>query len=631
MKRFNYCWSTVLLLVCIAVRGDDPATTERHDPVYGGKALSKWIIDLKSDDDNVREDALESLCRYHPGPEAVSAVPVLIQLLTSKNSVNVINASHALSWIGKPAVPALLEAMKSQEPKVRAEVARTLGRIGDDAENSSPQLRYLWKDPSPDVRAAVATAYCLINGSDQDALAVLEDGLDKEDPKVRRMFVDAFQDLGILARPSVRKLRRLLKDDSYHVRCGAALAICECFPRDKQGMAALSNEITDSVGGASWALMRICDIGPDVRAVMPTLIKALSDKLSSNRQFAARAISEAGRFGNAAVPALTKLLEDEDEFGRSYSALALGNIGKEAVSADDALSKCLTDKVFLVQLEAATALVKIGGPGRQQGMDVLLKALDSEAESKRALTQLFFLGPSGAPSIPWLIRFVESGTLEQRRAAASCLSRIGPDSYVALPQLLKALADPDRDLQSNAFQAIRELGAKAKPAIPTLLNLLAHSNKDVRYYAAHTLGHVVRDPNDAKPIRRSLQDKDEGVRLEAAAALTRIAPNDVDALAYLRKTITDKNVKARISAAGVLTRAGKFNEVQSVFEEALSDKNWRTRRYAIDSLASIYPDRKEVVPLVVKHLCDANKLTRHHFEIQLLDKDPDLAKKSGID
>jgi hypothetical protein len=86
-----------------------------------------------------------------------------------------------LSQTGEPAIPALLESLSNNEPKVRANCAYVLGRIGD--RRTIPNLNALAKDRHEVVRMEVARALVLMG--DVKHAPTLIAGLDSDRPQVR--------------------------------------------------------------------------------------------------------------------------------------------------------------------------------------------------------------------------------------------------------------------------------------------------------------------------------------------------------------------------------------------------------------------------------------------------------------
>jgi hypothetical protein len=65
-------------------------------------------------------------------------------------------AADALGRIGKPAIPQLIESLKSENPEVRLISAQVLARMGSDAEEAVPHLIPLLEDSDERIRKAAA-------------------------------------------------------------------------------------------------------------------------------------------------------------------------------------------------------------------------------------------------------------------------------------------------------------------------------------------------------------------------------------------------------------------------------------------------------------------------------------------
>ncbi len=89
-----------------------------------------------------------------------------------------------LAWLaarGEYAIPQLIEAMESPDPKVRSNAAWTLGRIRDT--RTIPFLKKHLADRDPSVQMEVARA--LLTMGDDSGVPVLIMGLDSDDPRYR--------------------------------------------------------------------------------------------------------------------------------------------------------------------------------------------------------------------------------------------------------------------------------------------------------------------------------------------------------------------------------------------------------------------------------------------------------------
>jgi HEAT repeat protein len=107
--------------------------------------------------------ALASFEQAFPTPPSVPLRP--LEYLTEQET-----AADALARIGPAAVPALLEALHSPDPEVRAKAANVLGRMGPDARDSVPELIRLLDDPDERVRKTVIRALGRIGPAAQDAV-----------------------------------------------------------------------------------------------------------------------------------------------------------------------------------------------------------------------------------------------------------------------------------------------------------------------------------------------------------------------------------------------------------------------------------------------------------------------------
>src|SRR6476619_4211863 len=99
-------------LACLAllmVAGLGRADGFADDLRYRGKTLTEWLQQLKSDDRAVSLAASRAL--VYVGPEAQEAAPALLMALKNDDPVVRDRVADALSRIGKDAVPLLAAAL----------------------------------------------------------------------------------------------------------------------------------------------------------------------------------------------------------------------------------------------------------------------------------------------------------------------------------------------------------------------------------------------------------------------------------------------------------------------------------------------------------------------------------------
>ena len=82
-------------------------------------------------------------------------------------------SADSLWRIGRPAVPALIEALSDTDPYVRVLAARSLAYIGQDAEPAVPALIAALEDPNEAVRQTAARALGQIGPEAADAVPAL--------------------------------------------------------------------------------------------------------------------------------------------------------------------------------------------------------------------------------------------------------------------------------------------------------------------------------------------------------------------------------------------------------------------------------------------------------------------------
>lgn len=95
------------------------------------------------------------------GPEAVDAVPLLVQETTDSRSDVRLNAVFALRQIhARPnlVVPTLTKSLRDSTDVVRSIAASSLAVFGSDAKSAVPELIKALADPSPAVREQAASA-----------------------------------------------------------------------------------------------------------------------------------------------------------------------------------------------------------------------------------------------------------------------------------------------------------------------------------------------------------------------------------------------------------------------------------------------------------------------------------------
>jgi HEAT repeat protein len=256
-------------------------------------------------------------------------------------------------------------------------------------------------------------------------------------------------------------------------------------------------------------------------------LKLLRSTEAEDRQKAVTALSlHIGPEGKAAVPDLTRALKDEEAGVRALAASALGIIGKEAKSAVPALVEALKDKDSGVRTNAAGTLSLLG-PEAKAAVPGLIEVLKHESPDLRAAAAgvLGDIGRGAGPATPALVEALKDKEARVRAAAAEALGGVGPKAKPAVPALLEALKDKDPGARAGVVFALGGIGPGAKAAVPALTRALEETIPSLRSGAALALGRIGPGAGAAVPaLRERLKDKTGDVRQAAAWALHQIDP-----------------------------------------------------------------------------------------------------------
>ena len=136
---------------------------------------------------------------------------------------------HILSKVGGPAIPTLIEALSSPHKEVRRGACWALGEIGSEAQTAVDPLLETVGDEYKWVRMFALRALAKIGTADPahsserliGALRV------EEDPGVRADIFDALSALGVPALNAVPMIEQALEDDDPYVRHSALAALAK--------------------------------------------------------------------------------------------------------------------------------------------------------------------------------------------------------------------------------------------------------------------------------------------------------------------------------------------------------------------------------------------------------------------
>jgi len=549
------------LIACLDKRDISEAAANALVQI-GKPAVPALTKALTSSKNNVRSAACTVLGKIGDP----SAVPALIACLDQWDISEA--AANALVQIGKPAVPALIEALTSPSNPVRIAACTALGQIGDPA--AVPKLMKHLQDPAFNVRIAACTALGQIG--DPSAVPALIASLDDRD--ISEAVTNALVQIG---KPAVLALIEALTSPSNRVRRAACTALGEIGDPDAVPALRVHAEIMEEaqqalamLGGTSMALQEAVRMLAE-QSLWGVLCRALTSDLVRD------AIVQ---LGSNAVPALMEALCDNNPKIRSAACTALGQIGDN--TAVPKLIKCLNDNAIYVRIAACTALGQIGDPSAVPALIACLDQQDVSEAAANALVQI------GKPAVPALIETLTNPSERVRIAACTALGQIRDAS--AAHALIACL--DKRDISKVAANALVQIG---KPAVPALIEALKSENDFVRRAACIALGQI-GDPAAVSELAKCLQDSVIDIRIAACSALGQI--RDASAAHALIACLDDLDISE--AAANALVQIGK--PAVPVLTRALTSSKNNMRSAACTVLGKIRDTA--AVPVLIQCLKD---------------------------
>lgn len=163
------------------------------------------------------------------GARSVEALPEVTAALHQPDYAP--EAALALSFMGSPAVAPLREAVAADEPVVRREALRSMGKLRErasiDPQVVVPMLLDALQDSDPSVRNVAVTYLGIVRDNPEKEVAGLIKALTDEDAGVRQAAAVALSQYGAEAESAVPALKKAETDPDEDVKreAGRALVI----------------------------------------------------------------------------------------------------------------------------------------------------------------------------------------------------------------------------------------------------------------------------------------------------------------------------------------------------------------------------------------------------------------------
>ena len=296
---------------------------------------------------------------------------------------------------GARAVPAMTDALKNKDVKVRIAAAQMLAEIGMAAKPAVPNLQeQALHDPVEYAGTTAAAALPKIDlAAARQVMTASLTALKEEDAQTRRKACAVLGSLGPVAKPAVPDLIGALDDANEMIRMHAVGALGE--------------------------------IGIPAPLVIPALTKALRDKAYPVRHRALAQFAFSFPPIESVMPRVKELTEDSDP---GIATLARSVLNSPHRQAKDRAA------VYVTMLQMGNV-------------------------NDTALRQMVQLGPEAAGTVPMVIPLLTHSRPLSRYLAAEVLGAIGPGAKVAVPALTVSLQDEDAVVRESAAGALRAIGA----------------------------------------------------------------------------------------------------------------------------------------------------------------------------
>ena len=434
-------------------------------------------------------------CLHDLGPGASAAAPALLAAIKNNDRFDRDKFAKALVAVAPPpdlVIPPALEFLASPDPDLRTRGAALLGSAGPAAAKAAlPRLSALAADKtitdSRD-RTNVVRALAQIAWPDcRDLFVRLIAGADG-DPVGADAAISALEQMGPAAAP-------IAADLAAHI---------------------VRSDVARTLGA----------IGPDARAAVPALVKALGDPATASN--AAEALAGIGlpdeATAAAAIPALARLAAGTDAFAAYGATGALAKVDRPLPPAVAALRAALGHAYMPARREAALGLGALKAATPEVVAALTDRLADPEEQIRAAAaTALAEFGDAARPALARLRERAKTDTDPAARvAAAEALWRVGNEADLAAPLLAAAVSDNDGP-EWPAAHALGRIKSARPDVVAALIKGFASRSDHTQTYVAQALAEIGPDARAALPaLRAALTGTYEEPKPEAARAIYRI-------------------------------------------------------------------------------------------------------------
>lgn len=593
---------------------------------------------IDKDDVSWRRGQLIGNCRVIRSPEVV---PELIQLWRKrggKQQADPVQAfcEESLVRVGKPSVPALIEAVDDQDISLRLEAIRMLSRIGSDAKAAVKPLLRLARHSAPDNQVAAINALvsidpdgietmCLLLGfveqtdqkthytvhavtlldlvgpEDEELIPILTSNLDSDSFRLRTLSALLLGKIGPQAHDSIPGLKKLFAEEAERMTlstnndadASAFYALCHRSQRRFIIPAFVPLEAVMRIGGN--------------KQLLPILVEILSRQ--ENPPVLDQSFRDYAGFPDELTDADWDQLSDLYKNGNAARRRAI--ISLIPLFPSDGAAKILHQAIPDNSDDIRAAAVRVARDAPRLAADSipeLVELLSHETLRYEAVLVIEALGPEAGQAVPALIESLHAWS-HNIIDLVKALGAIGPDAKDAIPALIDTLCDDRhlgyqyrKNLTRQVVLTLEAIGTGKNNIAPRLADALTDPSERVRINAALSLSFLGdQSEGAAGALTTALRDPNRDVRQYAADALGNIGAGAASAIPALVESLRDETVGNNLHVAAALGKIGPQARVAiPELIEALGSRHSGTSQGAAKSLANLIQpgDSDAIVPLV---------------------------------
>jgi HEAT repeat protein len=638
----NSQWRSWLVLAGLVACPAGPAQSQ--EPAATDGRTAGWLLDLRSDDESTRLQALYGLHEVHP--DAKSSARALAAVMNHKDPAVrrvVVMAIGELAAEPGVVVPVLVRALRDEDVQVARQAAAALIKIGGPA---VPALAEALTDLSPLADPARI-------GKDGQTRALLSDyaawALATVDapvvPALSRVFKEVVE--GERKGPRVGGKREAAPTASYLMR-ELTFILGKRGARDVPDLVALLADGDPEI--QSLALSALGAIGRAAEAAVPGVVKVIQ---ANDLKLSLAAVATLSRIGPPARVALGEQMRKHPD-AKVRAAAARGLSYSDGASVPALVEAMLQDDSSAVRQSAAAALGESlyyrrlretrgsstprTAPPRDPHADAVVLALAKALRDpdvsvrERAAYAVELVVDTPLPGVkeivPLLIDALKVPEARVQQAAARILGAIGSAAKLAVPALIGGLKNPPevqvaKGLSGSGPDAefVRALGQIAE-GVPEAQAILLEIIRDDKRKALHAaamdslgrLGSEEAVPVLTRRLMEGNEDPSQSWR-KASAALLRIRPKGVGALVTILNDRSRYRVLRQRACEALANAVQPDESIAQALVPALKDPDERIRRQSALGLAR----KGEALAAAVPVLADALRRSRHGDWDELLD------------